>query len=121
MRFEKNHISDWARSHSMAAGSFASQDDRWQNTNTKRGSHDQVMRMPATIRKLLNILFLVNFCFAQCMQEKQTKSVHLIYILQYYAICFVSYSEHKAFRKYLMSIVLHSSNIQNLILFTVLT
>lgn len=40
MRFEKDHISDWARSHSMAAGSFASQDDRWQNTNTKRGSHD---------------------------------------------------------------------------------
>lgn len=70
MRFKKEHISDWARSHSMAAGSFASQDDRWQNTNTKRGSHDQVMRMPAT-RKLLNVLFfffnfsLVNFCFAQ--------------------------------------------------------
>lgn len=68
MRFEKEHISDWARSHSMAAGSFASQDDRWQNTNTKRGSHDQVMRMPATKKKLLNVLFyscLVNFHFAQ--------------------------------------------------------
>lgn len=36
MRFEREDISDWARSHSMAAGSFASQDDRWQNTNTKK-------------------------------------------------------------------------------------
>lgn len=53
MHFEREDISDWARSHSMAAGSFASQDDRWQNTNTKRGSHDPVMRMPDTIGKLL--------------------------------------------------------------------
>lgn len=51
MRSEREDICDWARSHSMAAGSFASQDDRWQNTNTKRGSHDQIMRMPDTIRK----------------------------------------------------------------------
>lgn len=36
MHFEREDISDWARSHSMAAGSFASQDDRWQNTNTKK-------------------------------------------------------------------------------------
>lgn len=69
MRSEKEHISDWARSHSMAAGSFASQDDRWQNTNTKREreSHDQVMRAPATIRKLLNVLFFyINFLWHKC-------------------------------------------------------
>lgn len=52
MHFEREDISNWARSHSVAAGSFASQDDRWQNTNTKRRSHDRVMRMPDTIRKL---------------------------------------------------------------------
>lgn len=36
MRFEKGHISDWARSHSVAAGSFASQDDRWQKHKHKK-------------------------------------------------------------------------------------
>lgn len=68
MRSEKEHISDWARSHSMAAGSFASQDDRWQNTNTKREreSRDQVMRAPATTRKHLNVLFFhINFLSRQ--------------------------------------------------------
>lgn len=54
MHFEKADISDWAGSHPVAAGSFASQDDRWQNTNTKRGSHRRVMRTPDTIRKLLS-------------------------------------------------------------------
>lgn len=73
MRFEKDQISDWARSHSMAAGSFASQDDRWQNTNTKRGSHDQVMRRPATIRRILNTLsslFPGKLFFAPLIEHK---------------------------------------------------
>lgn len=77
MRFEKEHISDWARSHSVAAGSFASQDDRWQNTNTKRGSHDQVMRMPATIKKLLNVLLLFTGKLLLCSMNARKTNTNL--------------------------------------------
>lgn len=81
MRFEKEHISDWARSHSVAAGSFASQDDRWQNTNTKRGSHDQVMRMSATIKQLISVLLLFTgkllLHSVICGKNEQISAFHL--------------------------------------------
>lgn len=50
--------------------------------------------------------------------ETNIKSVHFIYILQYYGVCFVN-GEPKAFWKCLITVLLCSGSLQNLFSFTV--